>query len=68
MARENAIRVEGIVVEALPNRTYRVELTNGHRVLAYFVGRERKRIGQVAPGEKVMLEISPYDLSQGRIL
>ena len=68
MARENAIRVEGIVVEALPNGTYRVELKNGHRVLAFFTGRERRKTAQVAPGEKVMLEMSPYDLSEGRIV
>jgi translation initiation factor IF-1 len=68
MARENAIHVAGIVVEALPNRTYQVELKNGHRVLAFLTRRERASFAQIAPGDRVMLEMSPYDLSEGRII
>ena len=68
MARENAIKVEGVVMEVLPNGTYRVNLANGHRVLAFLTGKARLNFGRLAPGERVMLEMSPYDLSQGRII
>jgi translation initiation factor IF-1 len=68
MARTSGIEVEGIVVEALPNTTYRVELANGHRLLAYVAGKARLGFARLAPGAKVMLEMSPYDLSQGRII
>jgi translation initiation factor IF-1 len=68
MAREDAISVEGIVIEALPNKTYRVELANGHRLLAFIAGRARFNFVQVAVGERVALELSPYDLSKGRIV
>ena len=68
MARADAIEVEGIVVEALPNRTYRVELANGHRLLAFVAGRAKLRHARFAPGQKVRLELSPYDLSEGRIV
>jgi translation initiation factor IF-1 len=68
MARENAIKVEGVVVEVLPNGTYRVALANGHRVLAFMTGRARLSFARFATGEKVMLEMSPYDLSEGRIV
>jgi len=68
MAREDAIKVEGLVVEALPNKTYRVELANGHRVLAFVAGKARMSFLRLAPGEKVLLEMSPYDLSEGRIV
>ena len=68
MARENAIKVEGIVMEVLPNGTYRVNLANGHRVLAFLTGKARLNFGRLAPGERVMLEMSPYDLSEGRII
>jgi len=68
MAREDAIKVEGFVVEALPNKTYRVELANGHRVLAFVAGKARMSFLRLAPGEKVLLEMSPYDLSEGRII
>jgi len=54
-------------VEVLPNQTYRVELSNGHRLLAFVAGKARLSFARLAPGEKVMLEMSPYDLSQGRI-
>ncbi len=68
MARENAIKVEGVVMEVLPNGTYRVNLANGHRVLAFLTGKARLNFGRLAPGDRVMLEMSPYDLSQGRII
>ncbi len=67
MAREDAIKIEGIVVEALPNRTYRVSLANGHRLLGFVPGKARERV-ILAPGDKVSLELSAYDLSTGRIL
>lgn len=68
MPRADAIEVEGVVVEALPNKTYRVELPNGHRLLGFVPGRARLSFVRFAPGEKVKLEVSPYDLSKGRIL
>ena len=68
MARENALKVEGVVVEVLPNKTFRVELVNGHRVLAYVAGRAQREIANFETGEKVMLQLSRYDLSEGRIL
>jgi translation initiation factor IF-1 len=68
MASEDAIRVEGAIVEVLPNRTCRVELSNGHRVLAYVAGRARMSFARLAVGDKVRLEMSPYDLSEGRIV
>ncbi len=68
MARENAIETEGVVVEALPNKTYRVELANGHRLLGYVPGRAHAQVTRLAPGDRVRLEVSPYDLSEGRIL
>jgi translation initiation factor IF-1 len=68
MSGANAIEVEGVVVEALPNKTYRVELANGHRVVAFLPGRARLRFLRFALGDKVRLAMSPYDLSQGRIL
>ena len=68
MAREGAIEVEGVVVDVLPNRMYRVELANGHRLLAFVAGKARLSFAGLAPGEKVRLELSPYDLSVGRIM
>jgi translation initiation factor IF-1 len=68
MASENAIQVEGAIVEVLPNQTCRVELANGHRVLAYVAGRVRLGFARLAQGDRVRLEMSPYDLSQGRII
>ena len=67
MARTDAIEVEGAVVEALPHAMFRVELANGHRVLAHISGKMRLHFIRILPGDKVMLEISPYDLSKGRI-
>jgi translation initiation factor IF-1 len=68
MAREGAIEVEGAIVEVLPNRMYRVELANGHRLLAYVAGKTRLSFVRLALGDKVRLEMSPYDLSAGRIV
>ena len=68
MARANSIEVEGEVVEALPNTLYRVQLANGHRVLAHVTGKARMGFVRLALGEKVKLEMSPFDLSQGRIM
>jgi translation initiation factor IF-1 len=68
MPREDAIKVEGRVVEALPNKTYRVELANGHRLIAFVTGRARLSFVPLKAGEKVNLEMSPYDLSEGRIV
>ncbi len=67
MARKDAIEVEGTVVELLPNTMFRVKLPNGHRVLAHISGKMRLHFIRILPGDKVMLEISPYDLSKGRI-
>ncbi|MBI3849602.1 MAG: translation initiation factor IF-1 [Verrucomicrobia bacterium] len=67
MAREDAIRLEGAVVEVLPNTMYRVELSNGHRVLAHVSGKMRLNFARFVPGDKVTLEMSPYDLSKGCI-
>jgi translation initiation factor IF-1 len=68
MAREGAIEAEGAVVEVLPNKMYRVELANGHRLLAFVPGKARLSFVRLAPGDKVRLELSPYDLSAGRII
>ena len=68
MPGENAFYVEGIVTETLPNGTYRVELANGHRVLAFQAGKAKRNPGCPAPGVKVRLQMSPYDLSEGRII
>ncbi len=68
MARTGAFEVEGLVVEALPNGTYRVELGNGHRLLAFVTGRAWLGFTRFAPGDKVKLELSAYDLSEGRII
>ena len=68
MARESAIEVEGAIVEVLPNKMYRVELTNGHRLLAYVTGIARLGFAHLAAGDRVRLEMSPYDLSEVRII
>lgn len=67
VAKEEAITVEGTVVEPLPNAMFRVELDNGHRVLAHVSGKMRKFFIRILPGDKVTVELSPYDLSRGRI-
>ncbi len=68
MAKEGAIEVEGIVIETLPNAMFRVELENKHVVLAHVSGKMRKNFIRILPGDRVKLEISPYDLSRGRIV
>lgn len=67
MAREDAIIVEGTVLEPLPNAMFRVELENGHRVLAHISGKMRMHFIKILPGDKVTVELSPYDLTRGRI-
>ena len=67
MGREDVIEVEGTVLETLPNTTFKVELTNGHQVLAHISGKLRMNYIKILPGYKVKLELSPYDLSRGRI-
>ena len=67
MAKEEGIQVEGTVVEALPNATFRVELENGHRLLAHISGKMRMHFIKILQGDKVTVEMSPYDLSRGRI-
>ena len=67
MAKEEAIEVQGVVKEALANTQFRVELENGHIVLAHVAGKMRKHFIRIVPGDKVTVEVSPYDLSRGRI-
>ena len=67
MAKEDAIEVEGTVVEALPNTMFRVELANGHKILANISGKLRMNYIRIVPGDKVTIEMSPYDLTRGRI-
>ena len=68
MAKEKAIEVEGRVVESLPNAVFKVELPNGHSVLAHVSGKIRLHYIRILPGDQVRLELSPYDLSRGRII
>jgi len=68
MAKEEAIRVEAIVKDALPNAMFRVELENGHQVIAHVSGKMRMHFIRILPGDKVTIEMSPYDLSRGRIV
>jgi translation initiation factor IF-1 len=67
LAREDVIEVEGTVVEALPNAMFQVELENGHRILAHISGKLRMNYIRILPGDKVTVELSPYDLTRGRI-
>ncbi len=67
MAKEELIEVEGVVKEALPNAMFRVEIENGHIVMAHISGKIRKHFIRILPGDKVKLELSPYDLLKGRI-
>ena len=67
MAKEDVIEVEGIVAEALPNTTFKVELENGHQILAHISGKLRMNYIKILPGDKVKVELSPYDLNRGRI-
>ena len=68
MAKEEAIEVEAVVVEPLPNAMFRVEMENGHRVLAHVSGKMRKHFIRILPGDRVTVELSPYDLTKGRIV
>ncbi|EGC03884.1 MULTISPECIES: translation initiation factor IF-1 [Ruminococcus] len=67
MSKEDVLEVEGTVVEALPNATFTVELTNGHKILAHISGKLRMNYIRIVPGDKVTVEMSPYDLTKGRI-
>jgi len=67
LAKEDAIEVEGTVVEPLPNAMFRVELSNGHKVLAHVSGKIRMHFIKILPGDKVTVQLSPYDLTRGRI-
>jgi translation initiation factor IF-1 len=66
--KEEAIEVEGTVVEPLPNAMFRVELETGHKVLAHISGKMRMHFIRILPGDRVIVELSPYDLSRGRII
>jgi len=68
MPKEEAIQVEAVVKEPLPNAMFKVELDNGHRVLAHISGKMRKNFIRILPGDRVLVELSPYDLSRGRIV
>ena len=68
MAKEEGITVEGTVVEPLPNAMFRVELDNGHKILAHVSGKMRKYFIRILPGDRVTVELSPYDLTRGRIV
>ena len=67
MPKKEAIEVEGTVVESLPNAMFRVDLPNGHKVLAHISGKIRLHYIKILPGDKVLIELSPYDLGRGRI-
>lgn len=68
MAKDDVLEVEGTVVETLPNANFKVELENGHQVLAHISGKLRMNYIKILPGDKVTMEMSPYDLSRGRII
>ncbi|MCK4906718.1 MAG: translation initiation factor IF-1 [Spirochaetes bacterium] len=68
MAKSDAIEVDGKVLEPLPNAMFRVELENGHKVLAHISGKMRMHFIRILPGDKVTVELSPYDLTRGRII
>ena len=67
MSKEDVIEVEGTVVDTLPNTTFKVELQNGHQILAHISGKLRMNYIKILPGDKVKVELSPYDLTRGRI-
>jgi len=67
MAKENVIEVEGVVLEALPNTMFKVKLENGHELIAHVSGKIRMHYIRILPGDRVTVEISPYDLTRGRI-
>jgi translation initiation factor IF-1 len=68
MAKEEPIKLEGTVVESLPNARFTVELENGHKILGHISGKMRMHYIRILPGDKVMVELSPYDLTRGRII
>jgi translation initiation factor IF-1 len=68
MSKDDVIQMKATVMEALPNAMFRVELENGHRVLAHISGKMRKHFIRILPGDQVMVELSPYDLNRGRIV
>lgn len=68
MSKQDVIEVEGIVKEALPNATFQVEIPGGHMILAHISGKLRMNFIRILPGDKVTIELSPYDLSKGRII
>lgn len=68
MAKEEAIEVEGTVLETLPNAMFKVEIKGGHKVLAHVSGKMRMHFIKILPGDRVLLQLSPYDLSRGRIV
>ena len=68
MPGEDAFRVEGVVIEALPNGTYRAALANGHQLVAFVTGKAKAAAVSFAPGDRVQLQLTPFDLSTGRIL
>ncbi len=67
MAKEDVLELEGTVIEALPNAMFQVEFDNGHRILAHISGKLRMNFIRILPGDKVTVEMSPYDLTRGRI-
>ena len=68
MAKSDVIEVEGVVVEKLPNAVFKVELENGHKIMAHLSGKLRMHFIRIIPGDKVLIEMSPYDLTKGRIV
>lgn len=68
MVKEEPLQVVGTIIESLPNATFRVELDNGHKILAHISGKMRMHYIKILPGDKVTIEMSPYDLSKGRII
>lgn len=68
MSKADVIEIEGVVLEKLPNTMFQVELENGHKVLAHISGKLRQHFIRILPGDKVTLELSPYDLTKGRII
>ena len=68
MSKDDAIELEGTVIEKLPNAMFQVELENGHKILAHISGKLRMNFIRILPGDKVLIEMSPYDLTKGRII
>ena len=68
MSKQDMLELDGVVIEALPNATFQVELENGHKILAHISGKLRMNYIRIIPGDKVTIELSPYDLSKGRII